>query len=293
MANIPSDLSDNCDRYSFIQADINDIECIEVIKDCDVIVNAAAETHVDRSIKDPKKFVHSNYDGTLSMLEYARKKDIIKYIQVSTDEVYGETVTGSSKETDILNPGNPYSATKAAADLLVMSYTRTYGLKASITRCTNNFGSQQNPEKLIPKTIIRTLHNLPVYLYGDGSQIRDWIYVVDHVKAIEQVIKKGRNGVYNISTSNHITNLSLVNQISALLENEIGKPVEIRFSEDRPGHDYRYSLDSSKINNEFGWLPKTPFAEALGYTVKWYLKNKTWWKGLTEYAGAGRNFLTS
>jgi dTDP-glucose 4,6-dehydratase len=278
--NISSDVSNS--NYLFVRGDINDIGNLPSLSDIDVIVNAAAETHVDRSIRDPSRYIRSNYDGTFALLDYARRKDISKFIQISTDEVYGEAMNNYSfKEGDVLNPSNPYSSTKAAADLLVNSYVRTYGLKATITRCTNNFGPNQYPEKLIPRTIIRILLGLPVSLYGNGSQIRDWLFVLDHVKAIDTVLRKGQPGqVYNISASNLLPNIEIVKRIASIMNEKFGKSTTIEFIEDRPGHDQRYSLDSTKIRSELEWKPEINFDDALESTILWYSNNRKWWQNL-------------
>jgi dTDP-glucose 4,6-dehydratase len=198
-----------------------------------------------------------------------------RFLQVSTDEVYGEALEGSFTENTPLKPSNPYSASKAAADMFVLSYHRTFGLNGSITRCTNNFGPYQLPEKLIPKTVIRALRDLPIPIYGKGTNIRDWIYVVDHCEAISTVLEKGKPGeVYNVSAGNEVTNIEIVNKIIALLK----KPESlITFVEDRPGHDTRYSLDSTKARNELGWKPKFDFEKSLESTVIWYLESEHWW----------------
>lgn len=268
-------------RYFFLKCDINDIAKTNPIE-ANIIVNIAAETHVDRSIADPDPFIQTNYHGTFELLEYARKKDIEKYIQISTDEVYGEAMQDRSfKETDAINPSNPYSASKAGADLLVKSYYRTYGLQGVITRCTNNFGPNQFPEKLIPKTIISAFRGLPIYIYGDGEQVRDWIYVEDHVKAIYEVMLEGRAGeIYNISTMSLVKNIDIVKKICMIIKKETKKETEIKFTEDRPGHDRRYSLDSTKIRQDLGWNPHIDFDNALFETVKWYLENEIWWTPL-------------
>jgi dTDP-glucose 4,6-dehydratase len=281
LGNIDEGISNN-DNYLLVKADINEIRNIESVYDVDIIVNVAAETHVDRSINDPSDFVKSNYKGTFALLEYARHSNIDRFIQVSTDEVYGEARDNYSfKETDSLNPSNPYSSTKAAADLLVNSYYRTYGISTVITRCTNNFGPHQFPEKLIPKTIIRILLDLPILLYGSGIQIRDWLYVLDHVRAIDTLMAEGQSGhIYNISASNPLSNIELVKKLSTIVKERCGKVATIKFVEDRPGHDYRYSLDSTKIRSEFGWNPETNFDDGLRKTVDWYLRNKNWWENL-------------
>ena len=269
------------ENYSFINEDIKNFDKIEKIsKDVDVIVNFAAETHVDRSIANPKPFLETNILGTYSLLESARKYDK-KFIHVSTDEIYGDLENKESfNEDDILKPSNPYSATKAAADLLVGSYKRTYGINSIITRCTNNFGPNQFPEKLIPKTIIRASQDLKIPLYGDGNQIRSWIHVIDHVSAIDALISRGKSGeIYNITAWNEISNKDIVEKILKIMK----KPSDlIEFVPDRPGHDKHYSIDSSKIKNELNWIPKFNFDDALVQTVNWYIENKFWWAPLID-----------
>jgi dTDP-glucose 4,6-dehydratase len=268
-------------NYQFIKDDIRNQEMInKLTKDVDAIVNFAAESHVDRSIVNPKPFIETNILGTYSLLEAAKNHDKL-FIHVSTDEVYGDAENSTSfTEESLINPSNPYSATKASADHLVASYHRTYGIKCITTRCTNNFGPYQFPEKLIPKTIIRTKKDLKVPLYGDGQQIRSWIYVYDHVQAIEDLIYKGTPGKkYNITAWNEITNKAMVEKILDLL----GKSNDlIEFVGDRPGHDKRYSIDASKIQKEIGWEPKYEFDQALKETVKWYEKNQSWWEPLVD-----------
>ena len=247
-------------NYKFVQDDIKNSEVIDKLtSDVDLIVNFAAETHVDRSISNSKQFLETNILGTHSLLEAARKHEKL-FIHISTS--------------------NPYSATKAAADHLVGSYAKTYGTKCIITRCTNNFGPYQFPEKLIPKTIIRAQKNLKVPLYGDGNQIRSWIYAMDHVGAIESLIKNGQHGeIYNITSWNEISNKTIVEKILGLMDksNDL-----IEYVGDRPGHDRRYSIDSSKIQNEIGWKPKFDFDAALKETVSWYLDNTEWWEPLAD-----------
>ena len=264
-------------RYRFVKGDITNQKLVsKLIEDADVIVNFAAETHVDRSIANPRPFVKSNIVGASTVLEAARKKTLSpKIVHVSSDEVYGDIVEGSFRENDRLKPSSPYAATKAAADMLVLSYSRTYGLDAAVTRCTNNFGPWQHPEKLIPKTIIRACLNLPVPVYGAGEQIRDWIYVLDHCDALSRVIEKGKAGeIYNISGGNEKRNLEVVTSILDLMK----KPRDlIRFVEDRPGHDVRYSLNSSKIDSDLDWRPSHIFSDALEETVKWYIDNRSQW----------------
>jgi dTDP-glucose 4,6-dehydratase len=265
-------------RYKFIKGDITNPRLVsKLVKDADVIVNSAAETHVDRSIANPHPFLKSNTIGTFTILESARKNNPdAKIIQVSTDEIYGDILEGSFNEDHRLKPSNPYGSTKAAGDMFALTYYRTYGLNVIVTRCTNNFGPYQSPEKLIPKTIIRAHLDLPIPIYGSGNQIRDWLYVLDHCEAIDRTIERGKAGeIYNISAGNEISNLKVVESILDLL----GKPRDlIQFVEDRPGHDVRYSLGSSKIRSELGWDPKHSFFDALKETTEWYLKNEAWWK---------------
>ena len=278
----PKNLEDlkNQRNYRFIKGDISDPEILNiVIKDVDAIVNFAAETHVDRSIKNPQSFVQSNILGTFTLLEAIRRHNqSANFVQISTDEVYGEIQRGSFHESSRLNPSNPYSASKASADMLCLAYHRTYGLNVKITRCTNNFGPYQFPEKLIPKTIIRALKNLPVPVYGTGLNVRDWIYVLDHCEAVRLVLEKGQAGeIYNISSGNEISNIEVVKEVLRYLDRDEDL---ISFVEDRPGHDLRYSLDSSKIRSELGWKPKYTFSSALKETVRWYVENEHWWKPL-------------
>jgi len=271
----------NNPNYNFEKQDIKNQEKIhEFAKSCDVIVNFAAESHVDRSIANPLPFIETNILGTYSILEAARKNDKL-FIHVSTDEIYGDaTGADSFDENANLKPSNPYSATKASADHLVFAYTRTYGIKVITTRCTNNFGPYQFPEKLIPKTIIRAIKDLKIPLYGDGMQIRSWIYVLDHVEAIENLISKGKTGeVYNITAWNEITNKTIVEKILDLL----GKSNNlIEYVGDRPGHDRRYSIDASKIQKQTDWKPKYEFEQALKETVDWYTNNQQWWEPLVD-----------
>ena len=272
---------ENNPNYKFIKDDIRNESVIDgLVKDADVVVNFAAESHVDRSIANPKPFLETNILGTYFILEAIRKHDK-QFIHVSTDEVYGDAQGRSSfNEDSQINPSNPYAATKAAADHLVASYYRTYGINCITTRCTNNFGPFQFPEKLIPKTIIRSIKNLKVPLYGDGTQIRSWIYVDDHVQAIESLISKGKPGqVYNITAYEEITNKTIVEKILDIL----GKSHDmIEYVNDRPGHDKRYSIDCSKIEDQIGWTPRYNFDDALKQTVNWYLQNQSWWEPLID-----------
>lgn len=268
-------LQDVMDKIIFIKGDICDREDVEKVKECDVIFNFAAETHVDRSIIDAGIFVKTDVLGTHNLLEYARKHDIEKYIQISTDEVYGSIGKGYFKEDDILDPSSPYSASKAGADLLVKAYHKTYGLPVLITRSSNNYGPYQYPEKLIPVLILNAWYNKPLPIYGEGKNVRDWIYVLDNCEAMDFVFLKGRVGaIYNIGARNEKTNI----EIAKLILKELNKPESlIKFVNDRPGHDFRYSLDISKIQ-KLGWSPSTPFNRGLRETISWYKNHKGWWK---------------
>ena len=268
---------ENDKRYTFIKGDICNPQLINrLIHQVDAVVNIAAETHVDRSIADPNVFLQNNTLGTFTILEAIRRHNHkARLLQVSTDEVYGEALEGSFTENTPPKPSNPYSASKAAADMFVLSYCKTYDLNVSITRCTNNFGPYQLPEKLIPKTIIRAMRDLPIPIYGSGQNIRDWIYVQDHCEAIALVLERGNAGeVYNVSAGNEIPNVEIAKRIVALLHKSESL---ITFVEDRPGHDTRYSLDSSKIRFTLDWQPKFSFDESLESTVRWYLENERWW----------------
>ncbi len=271
----------NNPNYTFLKGDIRDCERIsEIAKDKDVIINFAAQSHVDRSIANPLPFLETNILGTYSILEAARKHNCL-FVHVSTDEVYGDAPPGQSFDEDsAIKPSNPYSATKASADHLVASYYRTYGIKCITTRCSNNFGPNQFPEKLVPKTIIRAIKGLKVVLYGDGKQVRSWIHVQDHVAAIESLISKAKLGqVYNITAYNEISNDTITRKILDAL----GKSHDlIEHTDDRPGHDVRYSVDCTKINSETSWQPKHDFDKALQDTVTWYLDNQDWWEPLID-----------
>lgn len=275
------DLEDD-KRYRFVRGSINDPNLMSgLVKDADAVVNFAAESHVDRSIADPWPFFRSNTEGILVILEAMRRSGgDVRLVQVGTDESYGDILQGSFKEEDRLKPSSPYAASKASADLFCLAYHRTYGLNVCITRCTNNFGPYQFPEKLIPKTIIRAMLNLKIPIYGSGKNVRDWIYVLDHCEALDMVLRNGKKGeVYNVSSGNELSNLQVVDRILKLM----GKPRGlIEFVEDRPGHDVRYSLDSSKIRSELGWRPRHSFMEALKNTVEWYTSNEWWWKSLAS-----------
>lgn len=265
-------------RHKFVKGDIASKRLVNnLLSKADIVVNIAAETHVDRSIAEPWPFIHSNTIGAVTLFEATRKYEK-RILHVSTDEIYGDILIGSFRENDKLSPSSPYSASKAAADLFAQAYHRTYDLDIIIARCTNNYGPYQFLEKLIPKTIIRALLSLPIPIYGKGANIRDWIYVQDFCQALDLLLKKGKTGeIYNISANNELQNIAVVKAILRIM----GKPESlITFVEDRPGHDLRYSLDSSKIRTELGWIPKRNFKEALKQTVNWYIYNEWWWKPL-------------
>jgi len=271
----------NVAEMKFFKVDISKKFSIEFLEDIELIVNFASESHVDRSIKDPYFFYKNNVGLIINLLEALRKSNgNIRMVHVSTDEVYGDILEGSFSEEATLRPSNPYSASKVAQDAFVLAYSRTYSLNISITRCTNNYGPYQLPEKLVPKAIIRALKNMKIPLYGDGRQIRDWLYVYDHCRAIEIVANKGKKGeIYNVSAGNEKMNIEVVKKILDILK----KPEDlIEFVKDRPGHDVRYSLDSKKLR-ELGWHPEISFNEGIEKTVKWYLDNRNWWKNLVKY----------
>lgn len=271
-------------RYSFVKGDICDAKLVkDVVKkeSIEQIINFAAESHVDRSVTSPEVFIKTDVFGTFTLLEICRKFNVGKYIQISTDEVYGSIEKGSFKETNPLNPSSPYSASKASADLLVSSYFVTYDLPVCITRSSNNFGPYQYPEKLIPLFTINALLDKPLPLYGDGLNVRDWLYVKDNCQAIDLVRQKGKNGEsYNIGADNEHTNIEITNIILM----ELNKPESlIKFVKDRSGHDRRYSIDSSKIK-KLAWIPERSqhFEDSMRETVQWYANNEWWWKPLVD-----------
>ncbi|UNK18014.1 dTDP-glucose 4,6-dehydratase [Paenibacillus sp. N3/727] len=282
---------ENNPNYTFVKADIADKQAVDQVfqQGIDVVVNFAAESHVDRSILEPEVFVNTNVLGTQVLLDAAKKYGVTKFVQVSTDEVYGSLgETGLFSETTPLAPNSPYSASKAGGDLLVRAYHETFGLPVNITRCSNNYGPYQFPEKLIPLMISRALNDDALPIYGDGLNIRDWLYVEDHCSAIDLVIHQGRNGeVYNIGGNNERTNIHIVKTI---LE-QLGKPEShISFVEDRLGHDRRYAIDPTKIMKELGWEPKYNFETGIQETIQWYLDNKDWWTRIQS--GAYREYVT-
>jgi dTDP-glucose 4,6-dehydratase len=266
--------------YHFVKGDIADRKLVDKLlsQGVDVIVNFAAESHVDRSILDASPFIETNVKGTQVLLEGAKKHGIQRFIQVSTDEVYGSIDSGCFTEESPLSPNSPYSASKAAADLLCRAYFKTHHLPAIITRCTNNFGPYQFPEKLIPLAVTNAVEDKPIPVYGDGLNIRDWIFVADHCRALDVVIQKGQPGkIYNIGGGNEKTNLELIHKLLELLD----KPQSlIQFVTDRPAHDRRYAVDCARIATELGWKPAYSFEKALSATVGWYLKNESWWRSI-------------
>lgn len=270
-------------NFRFVKGDITDREAVNKLfgeEKPDIVVNFAAESHVDRSIDNPGVFLHTNIMGTQTLMEACRKYGIQRYHQVSTDEVYGDLPLDRPDlfftETTPIHTSSPYSASKASADLLVMAYYRTYKLPVTISRCSNNYGPYHFPEKLIPLMIINALADKPLPVYGTGENVRDWLYVEDHCKAIDLIIRKGRVGeVYNIGGHNEMKNIDIVKIIIKAL----GKPESlITYVKDRAGHDMRYAIDPTKIHDELGWSPETKFADGIQKTIKWYLENRSWWE---------------
>ena len=270
-------------NFKFVRGDIADRDFVYSLFEAekpDVVVNFAAESHVDRSILEPELFLKTNVIGTGVLMDACRKYGIKRYHQVSTDEVYGDLPLDRPDlfftETTPLHTSSPYSASKASADLLVLAYHRTYGLPVTISRCSNNYGPYHFPEKLIPLMIINALHDKALPVYGDGANVRDWLYVEDHCSAIDLIIRHGREGeVYNVGGHNEKSNLDVVKIILKAL----GKSEDlITFVKDRPGHDRRYAIDPTKIHNELGWLPQTKFENGIVKTIEWYLANKDWWQ---------------
>ncbi|MFH1408656.1 MAG: dTDP-glucose 4,6-dehydratase [Nanoarchaeota archaeon] len=265
-------------RYTFVKGDICDADIVEqAMRGCGQVVNFAAETHVDRSITGPGPFIKTDVLGTFTLLEAARKLDVKRYVQVSTDEVYGSILEGSFKETDRLDPNSPYSASKAGGDMIVRSYHETYGVPTLITRSSNNYGPYQYPEKVWPRFITNLIQGKKVPLYGDGKNVRDWIHVDDNCKGIETVRKSGKVGeIYNIGAKNELTNIEVTKMLLAIM----GKDEHsIEWVKDRLGHDRRYSLDITRIS-ALGWKPEHDFASGLKHTVQWYQDNEAWWRKL-------------
>ena len=267
-------------NFTFVKGDIEDREKImallhDEVVDC--IVNFAAESHVDRSIEEPDLFLRTNVLGTQVLLEGARETQVPLFIQISTDEVYGSLdSTGEFTETTPLKPNSPYAASKTAADLMVRAYIKTYGINAIITRCSNNYGPYQFPEKLLPLMISNAMEDKELPVYGDGLNVRDWIYVQDHCRALDVILHRGKSGeIYNIGGASERTNLEVVRTILEI----VGKPESlIRFVADRPGHDRRYAMDFSKLKKELGWQPEVSFEEGIKRTVTWYVEHQEWWQ---------------
>jgi dTDP-glucose 4,6-dehydratase len=266
-------------NYRFVRGDIADFSDLEkaFTSDIDAVVNFAAESHVDRSILDAQAFVRTNITGTYCLLEAARAKGIKRFLQVSTDEVYGSLgPTGRFTEATPLSPRSPYSASKASADLLALSYFHTFGMPVVITRCSNNYGPYQFPEKLIPLLITNTVEGRPLPVYGDGLNVRDWIHVIDHCRGIALVLEKGRDGeVYNIGGENERTNIEIVKLVLKILNRPESM---IAYVKDRPGHDRRYAIDATKAKRELGFTLSVPFDRGMTETVQWYLDNRSWWE---------------
>ena len=282
-----STLADVMDHpnFQFVKMDICDRDSVYGLfekEKPDVVINFAAESHVDRSIENPEIFLQTNVIGTSVLMDACRKYGIQRYHQVSTDEVYGDLPLDRpdlffTEETPI-HTSSPYSSSKAGADLLVMAYYRTYGLPVTISRCSNNYGPYHFPEKLIPLMIINALHDRPLPIYGDGLNVRDWLYVEDHCRAIDLIIRKGKVGeVYNVGGHNEMRNIDIVK----LICQELGKPESlITHVTDRKGHDRRYAIDPEKIHRELGWLPETKFADGIKKTIQWYLTHQKWWEDI-------------
>lgn len=278
------DVKDN-PNYEFVNGDICDRDLVtQIVSGVDMIVNFAAETHVDRSITGPEIFIETNVKGTMTLLQAAKEFNIERYLQVSTDEVYGALGdTGYFTETTPLAPNSPYSASKAGADMLVRAYYETYKVPTLITRCSNNYGPYQYPEKLIPFFISRLLKGEKVPVYGDGLNVRDWLYVYDHCAAIDTVLHKGRVGeVYNIGGHNEKTNLEITHLILDAMNKDESS---IEYVQDRLGHDRRYAISNDKITSELGWKPSVTFEEGILLTIDWYLNNKAWMESIEQRKG--------
>lgn len=274
-------------RFRFVKADIADRQSVYALFEAekpDVVVNFAAESHVDRSIKDPEIFLRTNVIGTSVLLDACRIYGIQRFHQVSTDEVYGDLPLDRPDlfftEDSPVRASSPYAASKASADLLVQAYHRTFGVPATISRCSNNYGPYQFPEKLIPLMVVNAFQDQPLPVYGKGENVRDWLYVEDHCSAIDEILLKGTAGeLYNIGGHNERTNLEVVRTIL----HEVRKPEElIQFVQDRPGHDRRYAIDPAKMQKTFGWAPRTAFSDGIRKTIRWYLEHKTWWEHIAN-----------
>lgn len=271
-------LEEVMDKITFIKGDICDKKIVAKAMDgCEKVVNFAAESHVDRSITSPEDFVMTDVIGVFTLLEEARRRDIGRFVQISTDEVYGSTEAGSFSEMDLLDPSSPYSASKAGGELLARAYVKTYGLDVMVTRSSNNYGPFQYPEKLIPVLVIKALNDQPLPIYGKGTNVRDWLHVEDNCRAVDLVLRKGGAGdIFNIGSGNEIPNIDLAKMILK----HMAKPESlITFVADRPGHDFRYSLEWTRLK-DLGWNPVIEFEDGLKNAVDWYLGNKAWWTPL-------------
>ena len=281
---------ENSKKYRFIKCDIRDKKLKKIIFKYKPIgiFNLAAETHVDRSIDNPENFIQSNILGVFNLLEYFKeysKKHSSKLIHISTDEVYGDILNGRSSEKFAYQPSSPYAASKAASDHLISSYVRTYKIPAIVTNCSNNYGPKQHPEKLIPKLIYNILNNKPLPIYGKGKNSREWIYVKDHCEALLKVFKKGKIGeFYNIGSNKNLNNVQVSKELIRISEKKIkiGMKVKIQFVKDRPGHDTRYALNSTKIKSKLGWKARTNFRQGIKLTFDWYRKNTNYYKSLSK-----------
>ena len=280
----------NSKNYKFLKCDIKDKKIKKILFKFKpaAIFNLAAETHVDRSIDSPESFIQSNIVGVFNLLECFReytKKYKSKFIHISTDEVYGDILSGRSSENYPYQPSSPYAASKAASDHLVSSYVRTYKIPAMVTNCSNNYGPKQHPEKLVPKLIYNILNNKPLPIYGKGTNSREWIYVKDHCEALLKVFMRGKVGeFYNIGSNKNLNNLQVCRELINISKSttKIGKKVKILFVKDRPGHDVRYALNSNKINSKLGWRSRTSFKQGVKLTFDWYFKNKNYYKSLSK-----------
>ncbi len=278
-------------RYRFVRGDIVDPDVVGVaMEGCDAVVNFAAETHVDRSLLGDASFIETDVRGVFVLLEEARRRGVKKFIQISTDEVYGSISKGSFTEESPLNPRNPYAASKAGGDRLAYSYWASYGMPVVITRASNNYGPNQYPEKMMPLFATNAIDDLPLPLYGDGRNVRDWLFVRDHAAAIDFLLDEGKPGeVYNVAGGNEAENIAITRRVLS----ELGKPETLlRFVDDRPGHDRRYSLDASKLTR-LGFTPATPFEKGLTETIRWYRDHEEWWRPIKERDAAYREFYRS
>jgi len=287
LANLDGVVEEHGERYEFFKADIANADAMDALMlehQFFAVVNFAAESHVDRSINSPENFIHTNVIGTSVLLNAVRKHRVQRFVQISTDEVYGSLgKTGKFKENSPLDPSSPYSASKAGADLLTLAHHKTHNQEVIVTRCSNNYGPYQFPEKLIPLMIIKALRDESLPVYGDGMNVRDWIHVEDHCAAVVAALFEGKTGaVYNFGGGTEMTNLDLVKMILK----QLGKPTGlISFVTDRPGHDRRYAIDSSFAQKQLKWKPRKDFKKGLESTIQWYIDNQSWWQPLLERAG--------